>query len=1041
MKKYNYKAIEKKWQKYWTENKIFQIKEDQSKKKFYVLDMFPYPSGVGLHVGHPKGYIATDVVARMKMMQGYNVLHPMGWDAFGLPAENYALKNKVHPSVATKKNIATFKKQLEKLGFTYDWDREVNTTDPKYYKWTQWIFLQMFKKGLAYESYEPVNWCPVDKTVLSNEDLEDGKCERCGSPVEQRPMRQWVLKITDYAERLLDDLEKLPHWPEAIKEMQRNWIGKSEGAIIDFLMPKYSSVLFATNNKSKKKRVDFLTSHLGLKIKILSPSDVGIEAIDVAEDGSLEENSKNKASAYKGKTDLPILSVDSAFFIENEKIDPVKVKRNALNGADEHSFSQEEIADKMVKYYQEIAKKHGGKVDASWVDNWTLVLPDGSTKSVTTKREVWLTDKFNEKLDINFPIRSLYVVKTTGKYGNAQTEEEEIIELKPVIAGLKELLAEKISVFTTRPDTLFGATYVVMAPENSIIGNLKLEIKNLDEVNQYIEQAKHKTTLERTELQKEKTGVELKGIKAINPANGEELPIFVADYVITGYGTGAIMAVPAHDERDWEFAKKYGLVRKCVVEPRDEETGELFRLVGKSVEEDPQEILKQIYSGEKCYEGKGILINSDFLNGLKTNEAKQKMTEWLEKNNVGQRKTQYKLRDWVFSRQRYWGEPIPLVKCEKCGWVPVPENELPVELPKVKSYEPTGTGESPLANIKKWVNTKCPQCGEKAKRETNTMPQWAGSSWYYLRYIDPHNETALVDKNKEKYWSPVDFYVGGAEHATRHLIYARFWHKFLYDIGTVNYEEPFTRLQQVGLILDEDGRKMSKRWGNVINPDDVVEEFGADSMRVYEMFMGPFNQPCAWSTNGLVGAKRFLDKVWNLSSVIASEAKQSFGGIAASPATPRNDDITRQLHQTIKKVTEDIEAMRFNTAIAKMMELVNEMGKEEKISSIQYSLLLKILSPFAPHITEELWEMLGNAAGISSMPWPEYDLKLLVEEDMTLAIQVNGKLRDTMVFLIETSEEEIKNKAVNNEKIQKWLEGKEPKKIIYVKGKLISIVV
>ena len=802
MAKYEPKDIEKKWQKYWEENGINETKEDSKKPKYYILDMFPYPSGVGLHVGHPKGYIATDTIARMKMMQGYNVLHPMGWDAFGLPAENYAIANKVHPKKAVDENIATFKKQLSKIGFTYDWSREVNTTDPKFYKWTQWIFLQLFKKGLAYESYEPINWCPSCQTGLANEDLEDGKCERCGSEVEKKPMRQWVLNIRAYADRMLEDLQKLEKWPEAIKEMQKNWIGRSEGALVDFR-------------------------------------------------------------------------------IENS--------------------------------------------------------------------------------------------------------------------------GEIIKVFTTRPDTLFGATYMVISPEHALLEKIKEKITNFKEIEKYQKDAKKKSDLERTELQKEKTGVELKGIKAVNPVNGKDIPIFVADYVLASYGTGAIMAVPAHDERDHEFAKKYNIPIIEVVAG------------GKDVNEEP-------------FVEDGKAVNSDFLNGLGTEDAKQKMVVWLEKNKIGERNINFKLQNWVFSRQRYWGEPIPIVHCEKCGSVPVPENELPVVLPNVKHYEPSGTGESPLANIEEWVNTKCPKCDGFGKRETNTMPQWAGSSWYYLRYIDPKNDKVMVDKKKEKYWSPVDFYVGGAEHATRHLIYARFWHKFLFDIGVVNYEEPFTRLQNVGLILAEDGRKMSKRWGNVINPDDVIENYGADSLRLYEMFMGPFAQACAWSMNGLVGTSRFVEKVWGLQEKLENGYNDK-------------KKVVSMLHQTIKKVGDDIEEMRFNTAVAKMMELANEMLKAEKISTENYSLFIKILSPFAPHVAEEIWEKLGNKESIFLSSWPKYDLNLAKTDTMNVAVQVNGKVRDELTVDPDISENDIKELAVKSEKVQKWLEGKAPKKVIYVKGKLVSVVV
>jgi leucyl-tRNA synthetase len=817
MKSYNHKNIEKKWKKNWELSGTYKTSDKKDKPKYYILDMFPYPSGAGLHVGHPRGYIATDVIARTKMMQGYNVLHPMGWDAFGLPAENYAIKNKTHPSESVKKNIATFKKQLGLLGFTYDWSREISTTDPAYYKWTQWIFLQMFKKGLAYESFEPINWCSSCQTGLANEDLDGGKCERCGNEIERKPMRQWVLKITDYAQRLLDDISKLEKWPENIKKMQIDWIGKSEGAEVDF------------------------------KIK------------------------------------------DSKCFLR---------------------------------------------------------------------------------------------------------------------------------VFTTRPDTLFGATYMVVAPEHPFISENLNSMQNKKEVSEYIEKAKHKTDLERTDLQKDKTGVELKGIKAINPLTQNEIPVFVADYVLYGYGTGAIMSVPAHDERDWEFAKKYKLPIIDVVLPVNER-GDV------------------VFDGEERktpFVGEGVAVNSDFLNNLPTKDAKKKMIEWLEKKKIGKEKIQYKLRDWVFSRQRYWGEPIPLVNCEKCaslsggqGWVPINEEDLPLELPKVKKYEPSGTGESPLATIEKWVKTKCPKCGADATRETNTMPQWAGSCWYYLRYEDPSNDKALVDKEKEKYWSPVDFYVGGAEHATRHLIYARFWHKFLFDIGIVNYDEPFLRLQNVGLVLAEDGRKMSKRWNNVVNPDDVVDEFGADSMRLYEMFMGPFDQPCAWSKQGLIGMKRFLEKVWNLSDKISDKYAD-------------NKNITSLAHQTIKKVEEDVLEMRFNTAIAKLMELVNEICREERVSKDIYDILLKLLSPFAPHIAEELWSA-DNNDSIFKSGWPKYNADLAKEDNITIAIQINGKLRDTMLFSADADEEYIKKIALENEKITKWLDDKPPKKVIYIKNRLLSIVV
>jgi len=808
MEKFNHQEIETKWRKIWDEKNIYRTGVDKSKPKYYVLDMFPYPSGSGLHVGHPKGYIATDILARMKMMQGYNLLHPMGWDAFGLPAENFALKNKVHPAIQTAQNVATYKSQLKKIGATYDWEREINTTDPEYYKWTQWAFIKMWEKGLAYESFEPIIWCPSCQTGLAMEDLENGKCERCGSEIERKPMRQWVIKITAYADRLLAGLDKLSGWEDSIKEMQRNWIGRSEGA------------------------------------------------------------------------------------------------------------------------------------------------------------------------EVNFQIK-----------------------------GTKE----EIKVFTTRPDTLFGCTYVVLAPENKLISNLKSQISNFAEIEEYIKKTKVKSDLERTDLNKDKSGVKLEGVMAVNPVNSEEVPIFIADYVLPNYGTGAIMAVPAHDERDWEFAKKYDLPIKTVVV-----ASEAKRAGGKSNG-----------NGNEAFCEEGVNINSDFLDGLSTTEAKKKMIAWLEKEGKGQKKINYKLNDWVFSRQRYWGEPIPMVHCAKCGTMPVAEKDLPVRLPEVEHYEPTGTGESPLANIADWVNTTCPKCGGRALRETNTMPQWAGSSWYYLRYIDPKNNNALVDKAKEKYWSPVDFYVGGAEHATRHLIYARFWHKFLFDIGTVNYDEPFMRLQHVGLIMAEDGRKMSKRWGNVINPDDIIASHGADAMRVYEMFMGPFGQACVWSTNGLNGARKFLDRAWLLSENLKDESEK---------------EVKSLLHKTIKKISEDIDNFKFNTCVSALMILSNAI-EAKGITKEDFAKFIQILSPFAPHLAEEIWEKLGGAESIFKSVWPGYDKELIKDEKINLIVQVNGKLRATIEVAADISEDEAKKMAQDNENVKKWLSGVEIVKIIFVPGKLLNMVV
>ncbi|KKP79746.1 MAG: leucine--tRNA ligase [Candidatus Moranbacteria bacterium RIFOXYA12_FULL_35_19] len=830
MDKYEPKKIEAKWQKYWDKNGTY--KDYGRKKRFYALDMFPYPSGAGLHVGHPKGYIATDTFSRYKILQGYSVIHPMGWDAFGLPAENFAIKNKTNPNIFTAKSVAIFKKQLEKFGFTYDWDREINTTDPGFYKWTQWIFTKLFEKGLAYESNEPINWCPSCKTGLSNEDLEDGKCERCGSEIEQKPMRQWVLKMTDYADRLLYDLDSEDlDWEDMIVEQQRNWIGRSEG-------------------------VQF--------------------------------------------------------------------------------------------------------------------------------------------------------------------------ELK--ISGTNE----EIEVYTTRIDTVFGMTYVVVAPEHKIIEKIKDKIENYPEIEEYILRANKKTALERTELQKEKTGVEIKGVKIINPFNQEELSLFVADYVIGGYGTGAVMAVPAHDERDFEFAKKYNLPIKGVIFPEKIDSGLMINDIEekfKKFKEKSDKSILDIWKGNRVFTEDGVLWdNSKNYFGLTSQEARKKMTAWLEKNKLGQKKVNYKMRDWVFSRQRYWGEPIPIIHCEKCGAVAVPENQLPVILPEVENYEPTGTGESPLASITDWVNTTCPKCGGKGKRETNTMPQWAGSSWYYLRYIDPKNSFALVDKDLEKKWMPVDLYVGGAEHATRHLLYARFWHKFLFDIGAVSTKEPFKRLVHVGLILAEDGKKMSKRWGNVVNPDDIISQFGADAIRVYEMFMGPFTQSIAWSTKGVVGTKRFLEKVWKIQEKISEQEIV-------------NNKLNNLIHKTIKKVGEDIENFRFNTAISALMILANEMEKQSELSITNYQLLITLLSPFAPHLAEELWRNLGNKKSIFQEAWPAYDLEMIKDEEIELIIQINGKVRDKIIVSADISEDEAKKIALEREKVKNHIAEKEIRKNIFVKGRLINIVI
>ena len=800
---FNHREIEKKWQAYWEENKTFKTDVYKEGKKFYVLDMFPYPSGSGLHVGHPEGYTATDIIARMKRMQGYNVLHPMGWDAFGLPAEQYALDTGNDPAEFTQKNIENFRRQIKSLGFSYDWDREINTTDPNYYKWTQWIFIKLYEKGLAYIEEVPVNWCPALGTVLANEEVIDGKSERGGHPVIRKPMKQWVLKITAYADRLLEDLEELD-WPESIKEMQRNWIGRSEGAEITF----------------------------------------------------------------------------------------------QVDGHD-----------------------------------------------------------------------------------------------------------ETFQVFTTRPDTLFGSTYAVLSPEHPLVKKITTPDQR-EAVEQYIEQTQTKSDLERTDLAKEKTGV-FTGAYAINPVNQKKIPIWIADYVLMSYGTGAIMAVPAHDERDYEFAKKFGLEIVEVVE-------------GGNIE-------------EAAYTGDGKHIHSDYLNGLNNEEAIQKMIEWLEKEGIGKKKVTYRLRDWVFSRQRYWGEPIPIIHWEDGTMTTVPEEELPLTLPKAKEIKPSGTGESPLANIPEWLYVEDPETGKKGRRETNTMPQWAGSSWYYLRYIDPHNDEALADKELLEKWLPVDLYIGGAEHAVLHLLYARFWHKFLYDIGVVPTKEPFQKLFNQGMILGENHEKMSKSKGNVVNPDDIVESHGADTLRLYEMFMGPLDASKAWSTDGLDGARRFLDRVWRLfvkdDGALSDKIQDTTGG-----------ELEKVYHQTVKKVTEDFENLHFNTGISQLMVFVNEAYRAEVIPKEYAEGFVKLLSPVCPHIAEELWAKLGHEGTIAYEPWPEYDEDKLIDDEIEIVVQVNGKVRAKLMVHREATKEELEKIALNNEKVQDHISGKTIRKVIAVPGKLVNIV-
>lgn len=946
MDRYDHTKIEPKWQKFWEENSFYQAEDKSKKPKFYCLIEFPYPSGAGLHVGHPRSYTALDILARKRRMEGYNVLYPIGWDAFGLPTENYAIKTGIHPRVATEQNIATFKRQLKSLGFSFDWSREINTTDPAYYKWTQWQFLQFFKAGLAYKATQPINWCLSCKIGLANEEVVDGKCERCGGEVEKRDKEQWMIAITKYADRLVEDLAELDYL-DKIKAQQQNWIGRSEGAEIDF--------------------------------------------------------------------------------------------------------------------------------------------------------------------DID---------------------------------------GQKLTVFTTRPDTLFGATYMVLAPEHELVDKITTD-EQQSEVEVYRKAATAKTDIERGDETKEKTGV-FTGAYAVNPVNGEAIPVWVADYVMLGYGTGAIMAVPAHDTRDYEFATKYGIEIRQVIMPsivdpvnpprdgketvaratvhaivRNPKTGkymclkwkdhpwttfilggvedgeDLIEAARREVTEETGytdlefkklidwEVRSEYYAAHKsenrvayakavmfdlksekrsevaadevakhepvwvdrceinpekmtcselphweahfedgvgeAYLGDGELINSDFLNGINVNEAKAEITKWLEKKKFGKASVNYKLRDWVFSRQRYWGEPIPLIECEKCGWVPVPEKDLPVELPDVDKYEPTDDGESPLAAIEDWVNTTCPKCKGPAKRETDTMPNWAGSSWYFLRYVDPNNDKAFADKKKLKYWMPVDWYNGGMEHTTLHLLYSRFWNKFLFDQKLVPTSEPYAKRTSQGLILAEDGRKMSKSWGNVVNPDEIVEQYGADTMRVYEMFMGQFSEATPWSTNGVVGVRRFLEKIWNLQVDASGEIE--------------NEDLLKGLHKTIKKVGADIEEQKYNTAISQMMIFVNEMQKAGGVPAEVFDGFLVVLSPFAPHIAEELWALTGHDQSIILEPWPSYDEALAKDELIDLPVQVNGKLRATISVAVDLAEEEARDRALAESNVQRHLAGSEIKKVIYVPGRMINFVV
>ncbi len=958
---YDHVAIEQKWQKYWESKKLFNAKDpDKNKqKKFYALIEFPFPSGDGLHVGHIKSNTAMDIISRKRRMEGYNVLYPIGWDAFGLPTENYAIKTGLQPAVVTKQNTDIFRRQLKALGFSFDWSREINTTDPKYYKWTQWIFLQLLKEGLAYKKKMAINWCPKDLIGLANEEVVDGKCERCGTPVEKREKEQWMLAITKYAERLDKDLDETD-FLEKIKIQQRNWIGKSEGAEIDFpLVIKENKPRFVLlHGFEGSARANFFP---WLKKTL---EDRGYE-VDCPELPNSMDPKESEQVDYVIKTctfnentviighSLGAVVAQKVIMKLNRPVSGLVIIASAIDpkfGTDSRPFQKNFNWD---YDYELIKKMTGGKI---------AVLSD----SKEPDRAPYLKH-LSEKL-------GAWLVETTSveEHFCAQEEPEVLKAVTPLV-----------KVFTTRPDTLYGVTYIVLSPEHQWVGEMLPRLKNRAEVETYVASIQKKSDIERTAVDKEKTGVELKGVMAINPATGEEVPVWIADYVLSDYGTGAVMAVPAHDERDSVFAQKYNLPMK-----------------------------------EVC-DAEGILVDSGGFTGRNSNEVKKEITDSVG----GKWVTKFKLRDWVFSRQRYWGEPIPVVHCEKCGIVPLPEKELPLELPAVENYKPTETGESPLASITEWVNTKCPTCKGKARRETDTMPNWAGSSWYYLRYVDPHNKKAFAGKDALDYWTPVDWYNGGMEHTTLHLLYSRFWHKFLYDIKQVPTTEPYQKRTSQGLILAVGGEKMSKSKGNVVNPDKSVALVGADAFRLYEMFMGPFDQHIAWDENGIVGTRRFIEKVWRLGEKV---------GETRSSET--------LMHKAIKKVSEDIESMRFNTAISTMMITVNELEKQSTVAHEDFEILLKLLSPFAPHVAEELWNELGNKKSIILSEWPAFDPAKIIESTSKIMVQVNGKTRSDFEIAAGAGDDELKNMALNMPEIKKWIENKDIKKIIVVKGRLVNIV-
>lgn len=951
MATYNHQEIEKKWQQKWEESQLYKT-SDTPKNKKYILDMFPYPSGAGLHVGHPEGYTATDILTRYLRMNGHDVLHPMGWDAFGLPAENYAIKMGVPPADTTAQNVIRFREQIKSIGLSYDWSREVNTSTPEYYRWTQWLFLQLYKKGLAYKKEANVNWCPSDHTVLANEQVVDGKCERCGTTVEQKMLSQWFFKITDYAERLLSGLESVD-WPEPIRLMQKNWIGKSEGAEIDFVIDEKTSnyvILHGFEGDSTRPKYVRIKTELekaGIKCFVPDLPNTNTPSEDEQVQFVLDNYKFDENTILFGMSLGSVVAMKVV-----EKLDKPIAGLILAGGftSPEGLFGKNLPFEKTFKWnfdFEKI-KKNTGFID---------VLSDLSDHAVMPSEG----RKLHESLGGHFS----EVVGVEPHFG---------AEYEPAIM---DALLPKVKVFTTRPDTLFGATYLVLAPEHRLVKYLESGIQNAEEVKAYIEATKKKTELQRTALEKDKTGVELKGIKAINPATKEAIPVWIADYVLANYGTGAIMAVPAHDERDNQFATKFNLPIKVVVD----ESGKLTE------------------SGE--------------YNGMDWAEAKSKIAKAF-----GNEKIQYKLRDWLVSRQRYWGAPIPVVYCDDCGEQGVPENELPVILPTDVDFKPTG--ESPIARSKSFHNAKCPKCGKDAKRDSDTMDTFVDSSWYYFRYTDPHNDKEFASKEKINEWLPVDTYVGGAEHAVLHLLYARFFTKVLRDLGFIDFEEPFQKLRNQGMILAPDGEKMSKSKGNVINPDEVIAELGADSLRLYEMFMGPLEDSKPWSTTGIIGVRRFLDKVVRF--------QESF----------KPGDEAKGIHKLIKKISSDIQGFKFNTAIAAFMEFLNE---NKEMSKKNWETFLTLLAPFAPHITEELWEQMGNTESIHKQAWPKFDESMVIEESVTVVVQILGKMRASLQVPAGASEDVVKELALADPNVQKHMEGKSVVKTIFVPNRLINFVI